>query len=220
MNSILPAAELSLWVALGSTVVCVPVGLILATLLHGTRWRPFEALFLLPLFIPPTVTGFVLLWLLSPTRAPGSWLAGAGWQIAFTRYGTLLACVVVSFPLAFQACMVGLSRVHPELMEGGLTLGGTKLFNTVKVVWPQMRAAVGVACLLVFARALGEFGASMMLGGNMMGETQTLPIAVYSLAQSGNFGGAATAAAISAALGLGVYFLLRILESKELSQRV
>jgi len=214
VNSILPAAELSLWVALGSTVVCVPVGLILATLLYGTRWRPLEAVFLLPLFLPPTVTGFVLLWLLSPARFPGAWIANAGWQIVFTRYGTLLACVAVSLPLAFQACMVGLSRVHPELMEGGLTLGGTRLFNTVKVVWPQMKAAVGVACLLVFARALGEFGASMMLGGNMPGETQTLPIAVYSLAQSGHFDWAAAAAAISAILGLGVYFLLRLIEGR------
>lgn len=214
MNSIFQAAELSLWVALGSTAVCVPAGLILATLLHGTKWRPLEAVFLLPLFLPPTVTGFALLWLLSPVRPPGAWLATAGGQIVFTRYGTLLACVVVSFPLAFQACMVGLSRVHPELMEGGLTLGGTRLFNTVKVVWPQMKAAVGVAFLLVFARALGEFGASMMLGGNMVGETQTLPIAVYALAQSGQFGWAAAAAAISAILGVGVYFLLRLIENR------
>ena len=214
MSSILPAAELSLWIALGSTLVCVPLGLVLATLLYNTRWRPLEAVFLMPLFLPPTVTGFVLLWLLSPVRAPGSWLAEFGWQVVFTRYGTLLACVVVSFPLAFQACMVGLARVQPELMEGGLTLGGTKLFNTVKVVWPQMKAAVGVAALLVFARALGEFGASMMLGGNMVGETQTLPIAVYSLAQSGQFQWAAAAASISALLGLGIYLLLRFLVSK------
>lgn len=214
MNLILQATELSLWVALGCTLVCVPLGLITATLLHGSRWRPLEALFLFPLFLPPTVTGFLLLWFLSPVRPPGSWLAALGWHIVFTRYGTLLACAVVSFPLAFQACMVGLARVRPELMEGGVTLGGTRLFNTVRVVWPQLTTAVLIAALLVFARALGEFGASMMLGGNMEGQTQTLPIAVYSLAQSGQFEWAAGAAAVSAGLGLGVYIVLRYLEKR------
>jgi molybdate transport system permease protein len=212
MAPILEATELSLWVALGCTLVTVPSGLVAATLLFRSRWRWLEVFFLLPLFLPPTVTGFVLLWVLSPLRWPGSWLGEWGWQVVFTSYGTLLACAVVSFPLAFQACMVGLSRIHPELMEGGLTLGGTRLFNVVRVVWPQMKAAIVVACLLVFARALGEFGASIMLGGNLAGETQTLPLAVYSFALAGEFGAAGVATLVSAALGLLVYFLLRVLE--------
>lgn len=214
MNVILQATELSLWAALGCTAICVPMGLIAATLLYRSRWRPLEALFLIPLFLPPTVTGFLLLWALSPARPPGSWLAAVGWQVVFTRYGTLLACVVVSFPLAFQSCMVGLARLRPELLEGGVTLGGTRLFNTVRVVWPQLTTAVVIASLLVFARALGEFGASMMLGGSMEGQTQTLPIAVYALAQSGQFSWAAGAAAVSTSLGLGVYLLLRLLERR------
>lgn len=108
--------------------------------------------------------------------------------------------------------MVGLSRIHPELMEGGLTLGGTRFFNVVRVVWPQMKAAIVVACLLVFARALGEFGASMMLGGNLSGETQTLPLAVYAFAQAGEFSMAGWATLVSVGLGLSVYALLRIFE--------
>ena len=160
---------------------------------------------------------FLLLWVLSPLRWPGSSLEKWGLQVVFTSYGTLLACAVVSFPLAFQACMVGLSRIHPELMEGGLTLGGTRFFNVVRVVWPQMRAAVAVACLLVFARALGEFGASMMVGGNLSGETQTLPLAVYTFALSGDFSNAAWATAVSAGLGLCVYVILRYLEKEKVA---
>jgi molybdate transport system permease protein len=214
MTPVLEATELSLWVALGCTVTTVPSGLVAATLLFRSRWRWLEVLFLLPLFLPPTVTGFVLLWILSPLRWPGSWLDQWGVQIVFTGYGTLLACTVVSFPLAFQACMVGLSRIHPELMEGGLTLGGTRLFNVVRVVWPQMKTAVVVASLLVFARALGEFGASIMVGGNLAGETQTLPLAVYSFALAGEFAAAGLATAVSAGMGLAAYIMLRFLEKE------
>lgn len=164
---------------------------------------------MLPLFLPPTVSGFAILWLLSPNHFVGSFFAQSGLEIVFTPLGTILACVVVSFPLAFQSCMVGLSRVRAELVESSIVLGADRLLTTLRVVWPQMGGAVLVACLLVFARALGEFGASVLVGGNIEGRTQTLPLAVYSFAESGAYLQAGQAAFLSALLGFAVYLALR-----------
>lgn len=212
METIFEAAELSLHVAFICTFITVPLALVLATMLYGSRWRPLEALLMLPLFLPPTVCGFFLLWLLSPLWPLGRSLEEAGLRVAFTAAGTVLACIVVSFPLAFQACMVGLSRIEPELKEGGRSLGGTTFYNTIRIVWPQMKSAILVAGLLVFARALGEFGASMMVGGNLPGKTQTLPLAVYTFAQSGQFYLAGVASVVSVLLGIVVFVVLRLLE--------
>lgn len=171
--------------------------------------------FLLPLFLPPTVTGFALLWSLSPRHALGGFLRESLGTVVFTPTGTILACVVVSFPLAFQACMVGVNRVSAASLESAVVLGGTPVYNTVKVLWPQMKGAIGVAGLLVFARALGEFGASMMVGGNIQGETQTLPLLIYSTAEVGRYSDSAAAAAVTCLAGISIYFSLRFIESSE-----
>ena len=170
--------------------------------------------FLLPLFVPPTVTGFSLLYLLSPKFQLGCLLESLGCQVVFSRMGTILACVVVSFPLAFQFCMVGLSKVRRELVESGRVLGGTDSFNTLKIVWPQLRPSLCGAGLLVFARAMGEFGASIMLGGNIPGETQTLPIAVYSFSESGDYDLAMQAGVASVLIAVLIYTWLRLLEKR------
>lgn len=214
MNLILQATHLSLWVALCSTLFTVPLGLVCATWLFGSRWRPLEAVFLIPLFLPPTVTGFVLLWILSPRNLLGKILDSLGSEIIFTLLATILACVVVSFPLAFQAVMVGLSRVDKEHLECGDLLGGTRVFNVLRIVWPQLRGSIAVAALLVFARSMGEFGASMMVGGNIVGQTQTLPLAVYSFAQSGDYRMALVATLVSISVAVVVYLVLRFLEKR------
>jgi len=93
-------------------------------------------------------------------------------------------------------------------------LGGSDFLNRVRVVFPQMKGAIFAAGLLVFARALGEFGASMMVGGNIQGQTQTLPLAVYSYAEVGNFFLAGWSALAACLLGLLVYVMFRVLESR------
>jgi molybdate transport system permease protein len=214
MEEILDATRLSLVVALCSTLLTVPLGLVLSTLLYGSKWRPIEVVFLFPLLLPPTVTGFLILWSFSPLHSVGAAVHRVSGDIVFTWVGTVLACVVVSFPLAFQACMVGHSRVRSELIESALVLGGSRLLNTFRVVLPQMKGAVFAAGLLVFARAMGEFGASMMVGGNIAGRTQTLPLAVYSFAEVGNFEAAAWCTLVACLVGLFVYFSLRLIEMK------
>lgn len=212
MRPLFEASLLSVVTAGWATLLCVPLAVLAVTALYGSRWRSLEMLFLVPLLWSPTVSGFLILWTLSPNHELGRLLREVLGQLVFTPSGTVLACIVVSFPLAFQACMIGRSRVEPTLREGSLTLGATPLFSTVTVVWPQMAGAILVAGLLTAARSLGEFGASIMVGGNIPGQTQTLPLLIYSLAEQRELGLASLGALISALLGVLAYLCLRRLE--------
>ncbi len=212
MTALVDATLLSALVAAWATLLCVPLALVASTALYRSRWRSLEVLLLVPLFWSPTVSGFLLLWSLSPNHAVGQALREILGQIVFTPSGTVLACIFVSFPLAFQACMIGRSRVAAYLEESGQVLGGTPFFVTATVVWPGMLGSVVVACLLVAARSLGEFGASILVGGNIPGQTQTLPLLIYSLAEQRQLGMAALGAGVSALLGLLAYTGLRRLE--------
>ena len=212
MTAILDATLLSVVTAGWATLLCLPLALLAATALYGSRWRTLEVLFLVPLLWSPTVSGFLLLWTLSPNHELGRLLRGLLGPLVFTSSGTVLACLFVSFPLAFQACMIGRARVPPSLSQSSQVLGGTPLFTTVTVIWPQMAGAILVAGLLVAARSLGEFGASIMVGGNIPGQTQTLPLLIYSLAEQRELALASLGALISAFLGVFAYLALRRLE--------
>lgn len=212
MTAVVDATLLSALVAAWTTLLCIPLALLAATALYGSRWRSLEVLLLIPLFWSPTVSGFLLLWTLSPNHALGQILRRMLGQIVFTPSGTVMACLFVSFPLAFQACMIGRGRVAAYLEESGQVLGATPFFVTATVVWPGMLGAVGAASLLVAARSLGEFGASILVGGNIPGQTQTLPLLIYSLAEQRQLGLAALGAGVSALLGLVAYLGLRRLE--------
>lgn len=211
-GSTLEACRLSLEVATAAVLITVPLALVAASLLYRSRWRALEIVFLLPLLLPPTVTGFLLLWLLSPLHPLGAALQSMGLRVVFTLGGTLLATVVVSFPLAFQACLVGLSRVPVQCLESARLQSGSRALDMVRVLWPQLPGALGAAALLVFARSMGEFGASMMVGGNQPGETQTLPLLIYSMAEVGRYQEAGLAAALTVVLGIVLYLGLRAVE--------
>ncbi len=212
MKGLLEATLLSVVTAGWATLLCVPLAVLAATTLFGSRWRSLEVLFLVPLLWSPTVSGFLILWTLSPNHQLGRMLRELLGQLVFTPSGTVLACIVVSFPLAFQACMIGRARVPESLRESSQVLGATPFFTTTTVVWPQMAGAIMVAALLVAARSLGEFGASIMVGGNIPGQTQTLPLLIYSLAERRDLALAALGALISAILGVVAYLALRRLE--------
>lgn len=205
MAELAEASLLSARVAFWTTVVCVPLALASATYMYGRSWRWLEALFLVPLVLSPSVSGFLILWFLSPTHMLGSSLAKLWGQLVFTPKGTILACLVVSFPLAFQACKIGRARVSVELEECGQVLGAPPVLRLLTVVWPQMIDAVVVACILTAARSLGEFGASFMVGGNIASETQTLPLLIYSAVERQDFGLAGWGALLSTVLGGTLY---------------
>ena len=179
---------LSIKVALVSLVFVFFFGVACAYAMR--RWEfpgkaAVEALFALPLVLPPVVTGFVLLVLIGKQGPVGRLLADYfGTQIIFTPYAAVLAGTVVAFPLMYQSTKGAFLSVDTRLEDAARTLGASewRVFWTITVplAWPGLVAGL----VLSFARALGEFGATIMVAGNIPGKTQTLPLAIYFAAES------------------------------------
>ena len=146
-----------------------------------------EALFTLPLVLPPVVTGFLLLLLIGKQGPLGKILGEVlQVQLIFTPYAAILAGVVVAFPLMYQSAKAAFQSVDVTLEDAARTLGAgeVKVFFTITVplAWPGLVAGM----VLSFARALGEFGATIMVAGNIPGKTQTIPLAIYFASESGD----------------------------------
>ena len=185
----LSALWLSLLVA-GMATLCVGVlgtacGWLLAhRRFAGREW--LDALLMLPLVLPPTVTGYYLIVLLGRRGLLGQPLFdGTGWSIPFTWVACVVAATVISFPLMVRAARVafeGVDRRH-TLAAASLGLGPAAIF--FRVALPLARRGLVAGLVLSFARALGEFGATLMLAGNIPGRTQTLPLAIYEAVMTG-----------------------------------
>ncbi|HTN48950.1 MAG TPA: molybdate ABC transporter permease subunit [Burkholderiaceae bacterium] len=145
-----------------------------------------DAVFTLPLVMPPTVLGYYLLVLVGTHGPMGSWLLeNFGIRLIFTWQGAVLAATVVSFPLVFKAARAAFETVDPQLEEVARTLGISEPGVFFRVSLPLAWRGVLAGLLLAFARALGEFGATLMVAGSIPGKTQTLSIAVYEAVQAG-----------------------------------
>jgi molybdate transport system permease protein len=175
-----------LWISLATSVTATL--LTLAAGLTAAAWRvrrrgPAMALVdgisLLPLVLPPTVVGFFLLVLLGRHGPLGALLLRFGATVVFSWPATVIAAAVVSFPLMYLTARAALEQVDPHFLEAARTLGASEwhLFRevTLPLAWPGVLAGT----ILCFARALGEFGATLMLAGNIPGKTATIPIAIY-----------------------------------------
>lgn len=203
---------LSLKVASISTVIVFFSGLLLARIFARRQFVGkdiLEALFLLPLVLPPTVVGFGLLILFGKQGIIGKWLLD--WfeiTIIFTWHGAVIASVVVSFPLMYQTAVAALEQVDKGLEEVARLLGASewRVFWTVTLplAWPGLLAGL----VLAFARGLGEFGATLMLAGYIPGKTDTLPLAIYFAVQGGNMQLAAFWVIIIIALGFSTIMWL------------
>ncbi len=193
---------ISLQAAAGATLLAGLAGLALALALRRRRWPGREgliALGTLPLVLPPAVVGYGLLVLLG-RRGP---LGGLG--IPFTLAGAAVAAGVVAFPLAFRTALAALEEVDPALEEVARTLGSGRLRVLATVTLPLARRGLLAGLALTAARALGEFGATLILAGNLPGRTQTLPLAVYDAVEAGDGGTANRLAGL--ALGLSLFLL-------------
>ena len=139
----------------------------------------FDGIFLLPLVLPPTVVGFFLLLLCGRNGPLGKALLQFGATIVFSWTATVLAAAVVSFPLMYLTARAALEQIDPGFLQAARTLGASewRVFHAVALplAWPGVLAGT----ILTFARALGEFGATLMLAGNIPGRTATIPIAIY-----------------------------------------
>ena len=147
----------------------------------ASRWRsPIEALTALPLVLPPTVLGFYLLVLLSPTSPLGALLLEqAGLRLAFSFEGLVLASIVYSLPFMVQPLQSSFAAVDQGQLDAAATLGAGPVDRFWSVVVPQARRGFLAAGVLTFAHTVGEFGVVLMVGGNLPGETRVLSIAIY-----------------------------------------
>ena len=182
----LPVAPLllSLQVTATATLLMVVVGLPLALLLARRRFRgitAIETLINLPLVLPPTVVGYYLLLLLGRGSPLADWL---GWRLLFTWGAATIASAVVGFPLLVQSARAALADVNPALENAARTLGSSELEVLWRVTLPLARRGILAGVILAAARALGEFGATLMVAGNIPGRTQTLPLALYDAVQN------------------------------------
>jgi molybdate transport system permease protein len=182
---------LSLKVAVVATLLAVAVGLPIAWRLGVGRPFPgktlVETLFTLPLVLPPTVVGYALLMIFGRGNTVGRFLQdSAGIQLLFTWQGAAVAAAVMALPLFVRTASAALASVDTDLIEAARTLGAseTRILGTVLV--PLAFRGLLAAGTLAFARALGEFGATLMIAGNIPGETQTLPLALYDAVQAGH----------------------------------
>jgi molybdate transport system permease protein len=161
----------------------------------------------LPLVLPPVVTGYFLLVLLG-TRGPiGGWLLETfGVRLIFTRWGAAVAAAVMSFPLMVRAIRLALEAVDRGLESAARTLGASRFDVFVSVTLPLMLPGIVSGCIVAFAAALGDFGATITFVGNVQGETQTLSLAIYSLTQTPDGDAAALRlVVISLVLALSAY---------------
>ncbi|MEM7261405.1 MAG: molybdate ABC transporter permease subunit [Planctomycetota bacterium] len=182
------AIRLSLVVAVTAVIVLLIPGIVVAWALARRRFPghvAIDAVVHLPLVLPPVAIGYLLLVLLAPNGVIGgalqSWF---GWEIPFTWFAAVIASATMSFPLLVRSARLGFEGVDPGLEEAAGTLGasGWRVFRTITL--PLASPGILAGSVLAFARSLGEFGATIMIAGNIAGETRTLPLAIFTEAQT------------------------------------
>ncbi len=177
------------WVSALSTIVILPFGLAAALLLARCHWpgkSVVETILSLPLVMPPVATGLILLKLLGRRGALGGFLHDTlHLDIVFTWLGVLVALSIMSFPLLVRTVRVAFEEVNPRLEQIARTMGATdvRVFWTITV--PLAARGILAGMMLAFARALGEFGATIMVAGNIPGKTSTLSLAIFQSVQLG-----------------------------------
>jgi molybdate transport system permease protein len=181
------ALRLSLWVSGWAVAVSLPLGILAAWVLARLRFpgkNLLDGLIHLPLVLPPVVTGYLLLVLLGRNGVIGAALYKTlGFVLAFNWKGAVLAAAVMSFPLLVRAVRLSLENVDRGLEAAARTLGAGPLRVFLTVTLPLMVPGIITGLILAFARSLGEFGATITFVSNIRGQTQTLPLALYTLTQ-------------------------------------
>jgi len=176
------AMELSARVAVTATLLSLPLGFAAAYLLVFTRLpaKPlFDGIINLPLVLPPVVVGYLLLLLLGRNGWLGRLLDGMGIQVVFTWKAAVIASMVVGFPLLVRSIRIGMEQIDERLVQASRTLGARWYDTLFTVILPLSGRAVVAGATLMFARSLGEFGATIVVAGNIPGLTQTIPLAIY-----------------------------------------
>lgn len=181
------AVRLSLKVSVLATLLSLPFGLAIAYLLARKQFwgkQLVNGLVHLPLILPPVVTGYLLLVLFGRRGPVGAWLYEVfGVTLAFRWTGAVLAAAIVAFPLMVRAMRLAIEAVDPKLEEAANTLGAGRVWTFALITLPMIMPGILVGAILAFAKALGEFGATITFVSNIPGQTQTIPSAIYAFLQ-------------------------------------
>jgi len=184
--------EISLKVSLCSSIIVFFIGTAIAYILAMKNFpgkRALEIAVMLPLVLPPTVTGYYLILIFGKNGLIGRFLHDLfGVTLIFSWQGAVVASAVVALPLMVQAAKSAIESVDKHFIQVSYTLGHSELDTAVKVIFPLAKNGILAGFILAFSRALGEFGATLMLAGNIPGETNTMPIEIYSLVSFGEWG--------------------------------
>ncbi|MBD3663705.1 molybdate ABC transporter permease subunit [Sulfitobacter aestuariivivens] len=217
------ALRLSLWVACWATILAVPLALWVAWILaRRDFWgkTALNAAVHLPLVLPPVVTGYLLLSLFGRTAPLGQALESIGLRLAFHWSGAVLAAIIMGFPLMVRAMRLAIEAVDPKLEEAALTLGAPRRDVFMRVTLPLIVPGILAGAVMGFAKAVGEFGATITFVANIPGQTQTLPSAIWSALQiPGAEGRAAAMVLMACVLAVGAIVLSELL-AKRVAQRI
>jgi molybdate transport system permease protein len=217
------AVALSLKVSLWATLCSLPLGVFTAYAL--ARWRfpgrgLVNGLVHLPLILPPVVTGYILLLSMGPQGPLGGPLAQIGVVFAFRWTGAALAAGIMAFPLMVRAIRLSIEAVDPKLEQAAATLGAPRLWVFASVTLPMILPGVIAGAILAFAKAMGEFGATITFVSNIPGQTQTLPSAIYAFLQvPGGEGAAVKLVLVSVAVAMGALVLSEVI-GRRVARRV
>lgn len=210
------AIELSLKVSLWAVAISLPLGIAVAWILARCEFpgKPlFDALIHVPLVVPPVVIGYLLLIVLGRNGAIGSWLYDSfGITVAFSWQGAAVAAAVMAFPLMVRAIRLSIEAIDTRLEQAARTLGAGPIDVFFSITLPLTGSGIVVGVILAFARALGEFGATITFVSAIPGETTTLPVALYGLTQvPGQEGSAIRLVIISIVIAFVAMFLSEVI---------
>ncbi|MBE0522011.1 MAG: molybdate ABC transporter permease subunit [Candidatus Methanoperedenaceae archaeon] len=209
---------LSMWVSVIATVIIAASGTFAAYLLARKRFfgrNALDAFTTLPMILPPTVTGYYLIILLGRNGIIGKHIYDlTGLSIMFTWQAAVIAATVVAMPIMIKSAKAAIESVDREFEKAAFTLGKSEIETFFLVTLPLAKKGLMAGLILSFARALGEFGATIMLAGNIPGKTSTMPLAIYSAVQTGEDTLATTLVIILTIISIAViYITTRISES-------
>lgn len=180
---------LSLWVSVLATSIIAVFGILIAYVLARKRFfgrTMLDAFTTLPMILPPTVTGYYLIILLGKNGIIGNYFYKlTGWSVMFTWQAAVIAATVVAIPIMIKSAKAAIESVDIEYEKAAFTLGKSEIETFFLVTLPLAKKGLIAGLILSFARALGEFGATIMIAGNIPGKTSTMPLAIYSAFQSG-----------------------------------
>jgi molybdate transport system permease protein len=203
--------------AVAATILMIPPGLLLAWLLARRRFRGrvlVETVVSLPLVMPPVATGLILLLLFAPRGPIGRVLSAIGVDVVFTWRAVVLAMTVMGLPLFVRTLRAGIEQVDRRYEAIAATLGAKPIRVFFSITLPLALPALVAGAVLGFARAVGEFGATIMIAGSIPGATRTLPVAIYTFAETGRDREAAILLAVSAAIAAGALWVANHVSSR------